>query len=280
MGKVISFINQKGGVSKTSSVCHLAYILANEKRKKIALIDFDGQGNTTKSFGLEDFLNKEMSEGEEYTRVVDLKNTMYELMCNIIITGEVPTELNKFKYNLKNVDIFPSNIRLNGLEKALAMADNENNDFLKTFVNTIRNSYDYVLIDSLPKMGLHMLNVLVASDEVIIPTNTTIYSIDGFGELLKNIQKVQAELNKDLKVNGILIAQASEGTSAFNYLVEQINEVFKNFYVYKPIIPFVKNWEESLIFGKIWAEHKPKHKASIRYHEFVEEFLEKERKEK
>ena len=280
MGKVISFINQKGGVSKTSSVCHLAYILANEKGKKVALIDFDGQGNTTKSFGLEDFLNKDIQEGEDNIRVVDLKNTMYELMCNIIITGEVPSDLGKFKYNLKNVDVYPSNIRLNGLEKALAMADNENNDFLKTFINTIRDNYDYILIDSLPKMGLHMLNVLVASDEIIIPTNTTIYSIDGFGELLKNIQKVQVELNKNLKVNGILIAQASEGTSAFNYLVEQINEVFKDFYVYKPIIPFVKNWEESLIFGKIWAEHKPKHKASIRYHEFVEEFLEKEKKEK
>lgn len=269
---VISLVNQKGGVAKTSTATILAYILANKYNKKVCLIDFDGQGNASSTMGIIEEANKNLKDNETPILLDDIDNTIVDIMNKLILDEEIP-DISNYIRHLKNVDVIPSNSELSMLESNLMNVEFQREVVLKRFVDSIRPKYDYIIIDSLPKLGQQMINVLFASDEVIIPTHCAKKSIDGFHDLIKTINKVQKYGNDKLKVAGILITMASENTSAYNYLKEELEQGFGNYNIFKSVIPYVKKWEEGDIFGELWVEREPKHKASKRYYEFVEEYL-------
>ena len=275
MGKVIGFVNQKGGVAKTTSSTNMAYILANDYHKKVLFIDFDGQHNGTDSFGLVDKLNENISENEEPILIDDLDNTIVDII-NYIITDEmdkIPKDRSEYIYNLKGVDVIPCNSELSMLENNLVNVEFQRETILKRFVNTLKDDYDYIIMDSLPKLGLQMINLLFACDEVIIPTHCAKKAISGFTDLIKTINKVKKNGNENLTVKGILITMANESTNAFNFIKDQIKNNYGEYKIYNSVIPFVKKFEEGDLLGKLWAEYLPKHKASIRYKEFVMEYL-------
>ena len=275
MGKVIGFVNQKGGVAKTTSSTNMAYILANDYHKKVLFIDFDGQHNGTDSFGLIDKLNENLSENEEPILIDDLDNTIVDII-NYIIADEIdkiPKDKSEYIYNLKGVDVIPCNSELSMLENNLVNVEFQRETILKRFVDTLKDEYDYIIMDSLPKLGLQMINLLFACDEIIIPTHCAKKAISGFTDLIKIINKVKKNGNENLTVKGILITMANESTNAFNFIKDQIKQNYGEYKIYNSVIPFVKKFEEGDLLGKLWAEYLPKHKASIRYKEFVMEYL-------
>ena len=275
MGKVISFVNQKGGVSKTTSSTNMAYILANFYNKKVLFIDFDGQCNATDTLGLLEEINKNINENEQPVLLDDLECSIADIMNSIILEDRIPDK--KFIYKIKNMDLIPGSNELSMLENNLVNVEFQREMILKRFIDTLKNKYDYIIIDSLPKLGLQMINLLFASDEIIIPTHCAKKAINGFTELLKTINKVKRNGNEKLKVAGILITMANENTSAFTYLKEEIERNYSEFYIFKAVIPYVKKFEEGDLFGKLWVEYLPTNKASKRYFDFVEEFLENEK---
>ena len=278
MGKVIGFVNQKGGVAKTTSSTNMAYILANDYHKKVLFIDFDGQHNGTDSFSLIEQLNENLKENEDPILIDDLDNTIVDII-NYIITDEmdkIPKDKSKYIYHLKGVDVIPCNGELSMLENNLVNVEFQRETILKRFVDTIKDDYDYIIMDSLPKLGLQMINLLFACDEVIIPTHCAKKAISGFTDLIKIINKVKKNGNDKLEVKGILITMANEKTTAFSFIKEQIETNYNEYKIYKSVIPFVQKFEESDLFGKLWVEHLPNHKASVRYKEFVKEYLQDE----
>ena len=271
MGKVISFVNQKGGVSKTTSSTNMAYILANEYNKKVLMIDFDGQCNATDTLGLLEEINKNIGENEQPILLDDLECNIADIMNNIILNDEIPKK--KYIYSVKGMDLIPGNSELSMLENNLVSVEFQREMILKRFIDTLKDKYDYIIVDSLPKLGLQMINLLFASDEIIIPTHCAKKAISGFTDLLKIINKVKRNGNEKLRVAGILITMANENTSAYTYLKEEIENNYGEYYIFKSVIPYVKKFEEGDLFGKVWVEYLPKNKASMRYKEFVKEYL-------
>jgi chromosome partitioning protein len=119
-----------------------------------------------------------------------------------------------------------------------------------------------------------MYNALFCCDEVIIPTSASKKGIKGLTRLIKQIENVKNNGNKDLKIDGIFFSMVNEGTNVAKFVIEEVNERYgKDYYIFNTTIPFIKIFEETDLMGKVWVEYKPKHKCSIRYREFVDEFL-------
>lgn len=272
MGKVISFVNQKGGVAKTTSADIMAYILANDYGKKVLIIDFDGQGNTSRAMGILDELNANIKEDEAPILLDDIENTISDIMNSIIKDDVIPLA-DKYTHHLKGVDLIPANSELSMLENNLVNVEFQREMILKRFIDTIKDRYDYIIIDGLPKLGLQMINILYATDEVIIPTHCAKKSLDGFHDLIKTINLVKKYGHNDLKIAGILITMANENTSAFKVIKEDIEKNFSQYNIFTPVIPYCKKFEEGDVVGELWVEREPKHKTSLKYKEFVAEYL-------
>ena len=269
MGKVICFINQKGGVGKTTSSNHMAYILAKDYNKKVLIIDFDGQGNTSKAFGI---LEECKAEDNPMPRLDDLKDTVADIMNYIIMKDEIP-DIKKYIRHLKGVDVIPANNELSMFENNLVNVEFQREQILKRLVDAVKNDYDYVIIDGLPKLSLQMINILFASDEAIIPTPCAMKSIDGLYEMIKVINKVKKHGHPSFKIAGLLITVAQENTIVFKTILEDLYKYFKDFKIFTPVIPYSRVFEEADYVGQLWIERDPKHKISNRFKEFVAEYM-------
>ena len=183
MAKVISFVNQKGGVGKTTSAINLAAYLA-ALGKYILLVDLDPQANATSGLGFEP---------------ESLEQSLYHSLI-----GQVyPSALIK-KTNLFGYELIPASGDLAGAAVELVpMAEREFKLF--NLLSDVRKNYDYVIIDSPPSLGLLTINGLVAADEIIIPVQTEYYALEGLGQLLKTVNLIQENLGRDLKIKGALL---------------------------------------------------------------------------
>lgn len=271
MGKVIGFVNQKGGVGKTTSADMMAYILANEYSKKVMIIDFDGQGNTSKAMGVLTEL-KTNNENEDVPLLDDLKDTISDIMNSIIRDDIVPEE-SKYIRHLKGMDVIPANNELSMFENNLVNVEFQREMILRNFIDTIKEKYDYIIIDGLPKLSLQMINILYACDEIIIPTPCALKSIDGFHNMIKVFNKVRKHGHSDLKVAGILITLAHENTNVHKVIKEDLFNYFNEYHIFNTVIPYSQVFEEADYVEQLWIERMPKHKISERYREFVEEYL-------
>ena len=249
MGKIISIANQKGGVGKTTTAINLSTILA-KKGKKVLMIDADPQGNATSGVGVDK----------------DVETSVYDLLVNDIEAKDAIQ-----KTEIRNLSICPSNINLAGAEVELvSMMSREYR--LKEKLDTIKDDYDYILIDCPPSLGLITLNSFTASDSVLIPVQCEYYALEGLGQLLNTINLVKKHLNKSLQVEGALLTMFDIRTNLSNQVVKEVKGYFGE-RVYKTVIPRNVRLSEAPSYGMPISVYDPKSKGAKSYEKFVKEFL-------
>ncbi len=227
MGKVISIVNQKGGVGKTTTAINLSSCIAVAE-KRVLLIDIDPQANA--SSGLD-------------VRLEEDQDSIYE----VILSGaDVRNTI--VKTSVPHLDILPSNIRLVGAEVEL-VDESEREKKLKKAIRQVKDDYDYIFIDCPPSLGLLTLNALSASDSVLIPIQCEYYALEGLSQLLNTIHLVQKGLNKDLKLEGVLLTMYDNRLNLCNQVVAEVREYFKD-KVYKTVVNRNVRLGEAPSFGK------------------------------
>ncbi len=250
MGRVISVSNQKGGVGKTTTAVNIAGFLA-EKGKRVLIIDIDPQANAGYGLGI---------------NVEELNTTVYEVMI-----GQLNIRNAIFKTNLENLFIVPSNIHLSGAQVDL-LDMSEKEFILKKAVAEIKEDYDFIFIDCPPSLGIFTLNSLVASDTVMIPLQCEYYALEGLSQLLKIISMVQEKLNRNLKIEGVVLTMYDSRTNLSQQVVSDVKEFFQD-KVFNTIIPRNVKLSEAPSFGKPIGMYDRSCVGSESYEKLSEEVL-------
>ena len=221
-----------------------------EKGKKVLMIDADPQGNATSGVGADK----------------DVEISVYDLLVNEIEAKEAIQ-----KTEIKNLSICPSNINLAGAEVELvSMMSREYR--LKEKLDTIKDNYDYIIIDCPPSLGLITLNSFTASDSVLIPVQCEYYALEGLGQLLNTINLVKKHLNKSLQIEGALLTMYDIRTNLSNQVVKEVKNYFED-RVYKTVIPRNVRLSEAPSYGMPISVYDPKSKGAKSYEKFVKELL-------
>lgn len=258
MAKVIAIMNEKGGVGKSATATTLAYLLA-KRGHKTALIDFDGQGHASIIYGVKN-TNK-------------LEVTINTLIHKIIEDEPLP-EPDSYMLKTKcGVDVIPSNSQLFTLERNLCSVDFRERT-LARYVDTIKDSYQYIIIDCMPQMGTPMINVMMCADSIIVPTQAELLSAQGLTELLKHCQTIRKNSNHRLRIDGILITMDSPHT----ILSAQIHKLLEHGVagkvpIFKTHIPRSIKVAEAVLYHKTICEFLPDNPAAVAYERFADELL-------
>tara|TARA_B110000285_G_scaffold234912_1_gene313640 strand:+ start:303 stop:1088 length:786 start_codon:yes stop_codon:yes gene_type:complete len=256
MNKIISVINQKGGVGKTTTVINLATALA-ELGKKILVIDLDPQGNATTGLGA--------------------SNNETEKNIYKIIIGQSNPENSIKSSSVKNLDLIGSNVNLSGLE--VEIADNPNKAFLlKEILDKNKSSfskYENIFIDCPPSLSLLTVMSLVVADELLVPLQTEFFALEGISQLIKTIERIKINLNPDLKIRGILLTMFDKRNKLSNQVDEEARKYFKE-KVYKTVIPRNVRLSEAPSHGVPCIVYDRACLGSKSYIELAKEFVEQE----
>tara|TARA_B100001996_G_scaffold310689_1_gene252477 strand:+ start:412 stop:1212 length:801 start_codon:yes stop_codon:yes gene_type:complete len=257
--KIISIINQKGGVGKTTTVINLAAGLSM-KGKKILVIDLDPQGNATTGFGIS---NTDSPDKTIYN-VLNGKKNISEVIC---------------KTNFENLNLIPSNVDLSGLEVETA-GDNKRAFILKeqimAYLNDSRGSYDYVLIDCPPSLSLLTIMALVASNSLVVPLQAEFFALEGLTQLMKTIERIKSNLNPELIIKGILLTMYDKRNKLSAEVEKEAREYFKD-KVYQTIVPRNVRLSEAPSHGIPVLIYDKTCPGSRSYFSFTEEFLNQEK---
>ncbi len=247
--KIIALANQKGGVGKTTTAVNLSACLA-EKKKRVLLVDSDPQGNATSGFGI----NKS-----------ELKHTIYDVLINSFPAAEgiIHTEY--------AVDVLPANIDLAGAEIELVSAISRETR-LKTALLPLVGSYDYILIDCPPSLGLVTLNSLAAADSVLMPIQCEFYALEGVSQLMNTIKLVKQHLNPDLAVEGVLLTMYDGRTNLSEQVAEEVRANFGD-KVYKTMIPRSVRLSEAPSYGQPIIVYDKKSKSAQVHRELTKEVI-------
>ena len=258
MGKIISLVNQKGGVGKTTTSINLSASLA-VLGKKVLLIDLDPQGNTTTGVGI----NK-----------ADIENSIYDVLID---KCDIEKAIVNTKY--KNLYVLPATINLAGLDMELIEKSQNNPLFqkgaqLKNHLENIKNHFDYIIIDCPPSLGLITTNALTASNSVIIPVQCEFFALEGIMQLLNTIMLAQKKLNPNLQIEGVLLTMLDSRTNLGIEVVDDIRKFFKE-KVYNTIIPRLIRLTEAPSHGEPIIVYDPKSRGSEAYLNLAKEVIER-----
>ena len=257
MGKIIAVSNQKGGVGKSTTVVNLGAALGG-KGKRVLVVDIDAQGNTTTGLGV---------------RKRTIKNTVYEVLIGACRAGEavVPTAY-------KGVSLISSAQKLAGADVELASVENRLSR-LKMQLLTIKDMFDFILIDTPPSLSLITLNALVACNSVLIPIQCEFYSLEGLVQLSDTIKRIKDGYNPAMYVEGILFTMYMGRYNLTSQVVAEVKKYFSK-EVYTTVIPRNVALSEAPSHGKPIMYYDRSSKGAEAYESFCIEFLERSRQRK
>ena len=250
MGKVVAVLNQKGGVGKTTTCVNMAGYLAS-MGYKVLLLDVDQQGNASSNVGIE----KDSKFRTIYNVIVD-DNTISEII--------LPT-----KY--ENLDVIPANSDLAGLEVELVQMNNREKLFRKN-INQIRDKYDYIFIDCPPSLGLISVNVLTASDSILIPIQCEYFALEGLTQLMYTIKLVRKHLNENLEVEGVVLTMKDNRSNLGQQVADDVGQFFGS-KLYQTRIPRNIRLAEAPSFGEPIHIYDPKCVGAKAYKDLTMEFI-------
>ena len=231
MTRIISIVNQKGGTGKSACAANLGAGLAR-KNKKVLIVDADPQSDVSASFG--------------YRDCDDSDQTLTALMEMSLRDQNIPEDC-FIRHQQEGIDIICSNIELAGIEVQLVNAMSRE-FILKQIINTVKDRYDYILIDCMPSLGMITINALAASDEVLIPVEASYLPIKGLQQLLKTIGKVRRQINPTLQISGILFSLVNARTKDARDNMDLLHNVYgSQLRIFESYIPFSVRMKEAVI---------------------------------
>ena len=252
MGKIIAIANQKGGVGKTTTSVNLAASLG-VLEKKVLLIDADPQANATSGLGID-------------VETVELGT--YQLLEHTAKAKDAIMQTSS-----PNLDIIPAHIDLVAIE--IELVDKENREYMmKEAITDLKKSYDYILIDCAPSLGLLTLNALTAADSVVIPIQCEYFALEGLGKLLNTIKSVQKIHNTNLDIEGLLLTMYDSRLRLSNQVVDEVKKHFDEM-VFKTIIQRNVRLSEAPSYGESIINYDASSKGASNYLSLAHEIIKK-----
>ena len=256
MARIIAITNQKGGVGKTTTAINLSACLA-EAGQHVLLVDFDPQGNASSGLGLE----RE-----------DIENTVYDLL-----TEEVTFEECRIAEIQKNLDILPSDMNLAGAEIEFQEIEDKEK-LLRSYLEKIKDDYDFILIDCPPSLNILTINALTAADTVLVPIQCEYYALEGLGQVLKTVDLVKRKLNPGLELEGVVFTMYDARTKLSVEVQQEVRQHFKD-RVYHHYIPRNVKLSESPSRGKSIFEYDVRCEGAKAYAGLANEVVKRNRKQ-
>ena len=253
MGVIISVVNQKGGVGKTTTAVNVAAALG-AKGKKVLLVDLDPQGNSTSGYGI---------------TKKNLEITSYD-----VVMSDVRPDEAIIKTDFKNVSIIPATAQLAEAEVRLLSVEQRNHQLKKALIQ-IKEDYDIIIIDCLPSLGVLALNALIASDKFIVPMQCEHYSLEGLAQLLSTVKKVKKTANKNLTLMGIVFTMLDKRLLQTNEIMRDIKRNFPPSSIFNTEIPRNVKISESPSHGMPAIYYKKNSKGAEAYNKLAGEIIKK-----
>ena len=254
MGKIIAIANQKGGVGKTTTSVNLSAAMG-AMGKKTLLVDVDPQGNSSSGVGID---RREK------------KNTMYE-----VLIGECTVEEALVHTEFSNLDVLPSSMDLAAAELELASMEHRES-VLKRVLVLLRETYDYILIDCPPSLGIITTNALCAADTLLVPIQCEYYALEGLSQLMNTVRRIKRQYNELLDMEGVLLTMYDGRLNLTQQVVEEVKKYFPR-KVFSTVIPRTVRLSEAPSFGKPIQYFDRSSKGAEAYTALAEELIKNNR---
>lgn len=250
MAKKLAIVNQKGGVGKSTTAINLGAAIA-EKGLKVLIVDIDPQGNASSGLGIDK---------------TEVEYSIYDLLLEDVDFSDVIISVKESK-----LDIIPANIDLAGAEIELVSQISRESRLNKALDGDI-DTYDYILIDCPPSLGLLTLNALTAADGVIVPIQCEYYALEGLGQLLETIKLVQNNLNSKLELEGVLLTMYDSRTNLSDQVADEVKNHFSD-EIYETVIPRNVRLSEAPSFGQSIISYDNRSSGAKAYRKLAQEVL-------
>jgi chromosome partitioning protein len=253
---VIAIANQKGGTGKTTTTANLGIALATLHGKRVLLIDADAQGDLTTALGWPEHDELDVTLATHLERVI--RDEDGEMSEGILRHAE-------------GIDLMPGSIELSGIEMGLVNAMSREYT-LRSWLDCVKDGYDYVLIDCMPSLGMTTINALTAADQVIIPVQAHYLPAKGMTQLVKTISRIKRQINPNLKVGGVLLTLVDGRTNLARQSADSIRNTYGSaMRIFKSSIPVAVKAAETSAYGKSIFAHDRQSPVAAAYAELAKE---------